>query len=68
MRTQLQTPGAIGWVPMSGGTEDFVESAKITFTAYSDEEAMYTGTVLIIRSGTGVSTANYETVWWMLQV
>ncbi len=60
MRTQLQTPGAIGWVPMSGDTEDFVESAKITFTAYSDEEAMYTGTVLIIRSGTGVSTANYE--------
>lgn len=57
---QIQHWGPIGWVPTSADDNEPVENAEIIFTAYYDEEAVYTGKLMATSTGSFGNMTNYE--------
>lgn len=57
---QIQHWGPIGWVPTSADDNEPVENAEIIFTAYFNEEALYTGKLMAASTGSFGDMTNYE--------
>lgn len=56
----IQHWGPIGWVPTSADDNEPVENAEIIFTAYYDEETVYTGKLMAASTGSSGDMTNYE--------
>ena len=57
---QIQHWGPVGWVPTSADDDEPVENAEIIFTAYYDEETVYTGKLMAVSTGSFGDMTNYE--------
>ena len=57
---QIEHCGPVGWVPTSVDENVPVENAEIIFTAYYNEEALYTGKLMASSTGFSGDMTSYE--------